>query len=72
MKKYIAIVLLVFSGSVTSALAEASWFAKEGSELYLLRSGYETHRAVFDYPADCELIAKTMNEAEPLAKWYCK
>ena len=50
----------------------ASWFAKPGTELFLLRSGVETHRAVFDEAGDCELIAKTMNKAEPRVKWFCK
>ena len=51
---------------------QAGYFAKEGSELYLLRSGTETYRAEFEYPEDCQHIAKIMNKAEPLVKWYCK
>jgi len=50
----------------------AGWFSKPGTELFLLRSDFETHRAVFDYAADCELIAQTMNKAEPKVKWFCK
>ena len=47
-------------------------FNKTGTELYLFRSNTETHRAVFIYPGDCELIAKTMAIAEPDVNWYCK
>jgi len=51
----------------------AGWFGESGKDLYLKRSsGIETHRAVFDYVADCELIAKTMNKAEPKVTWFCK
>jgi len=45
---------------------------KPGTELYLYRSNTETHRAVFVYPSDCELIAKTMAKVEPDVSWYCK
>lgn len=43
----------------------------EGGSLYLMRMGFETHRAEFDDANDCELIAKTMNEKEPSVNWYC-
>ncbi|RDH84510.1 MAG: hypothetical protein DIZ80_03255 [endosymbiont of Galathealinum brachiosum] len=55
-----------------SAPIYAGWFNKDGTELYLLRRGMETHRAIFDEASDCELIAKTMNKAEPKVKWFCK
>lgn len=42
-----------------------------GGALYLNRLGVETHRAEFDYAADCELVAKIMNSAEPLVDWHC-
>lgn len=43
----------------------------EGGALYLMRSGVETHRAEFDSADDCRHVAKIMNEAEPLVRWYC-
>jgi len=43
----------------------------EGAALYLMRSNFETHRAEFTNAQDCEHIAKTMNKAEPLVRWYC-
>lgn len=64
--------LAVIAIAALSAPLEASWFAKDGAELYLLRSEVETHRAVFDYPEDCQHVAKIMNAAEPLVRWYCK
>ncbi len=43
----------------------------EGGALYLTRVGVETHRAEFDVAADCEYVARILNEAEPLADWHC-
>lgn len=50
----------------------------EGGALYLKRglpgivgSEVETHRAEFDVAADCEHVAKIMNQAEPNVSWYC-
>ncbi len=43
----------------------------EGGALYLTRAGFETHRAEFVFPADCEHVARIMNEAEPLVDWHC-
>lgn len=43
----------------------------ENGSLYLVRDGFETHRAEFNYAQDCQLIAKTMNEKEPNVKWLC-
>ena len=67
-KLYLALLL-----SLTIFPLYGGWFTKAGTELYLLRSGGSlTHRAVFDYASDCELIAKTMNKAEPNVNWHCK
>lgn len=66
------IYIIFFLTLFLSSPLYAGWFAKSGTELFLLRSGVETHRAVFDIAADCELIAKTMNKAEPKVKWFCK
>jgi len=70
MNKYIAILLLAFSSSAFAL----------GNRLYLVRwedsaktiPKYETYRAEFKYAKDCELVAQTMNKAEPLVTWYCK
>lgn len=48
-----------------------------GKTLYLARNitpdqSVKTKRAVFEYSADCELVAKHMNAAEPRADWYCQ
>ena len=45
--------------------------AVEGGSLYLVRSGFETHRAEFNYAQDCELLAKAINEKEPAVTWLC-
>jgi len=46
-------------------------FNKTGTDLYLNRNAFETHRAVFDYAEDCQLIARIMSKEE-IATWYCK
>ena len=67
------IVVIVFGVTLFLCLpVYAGWLGNSGDQLYLLRSGIETHRAVFDYAADCEFIAKTMNKAEPDVTWFCK
>ena len=43
----------------------------EGGALYLTRQFVETHRAEFDVAADCEHIARILNEAEPRVDWHC-
>ena len=43
----------------------------EAGALYLLRAAVETHRTEFDDASDCELVATTMSEAEPMVSWYC-
>ncbi len=43
----------------------------EGGALYLTRAGVETHRAEFVVAADCEHVARILNEAEPLVDWHC-
>jgi hypothetical protein len=47
--------------------------AEGGKTLYLIRGASQTvtKRAEFIYAADCELIAKRMNEVEK-ARWFCK
>lgn len=55
-----------------STVLYAGWFSKSGAELFLSRQGFETHRAVFDEAGDCQLIADTMNKAEPNVRWFCK
>lgn len=64
-------VVAIISLSVCTVVY-AGWGSDPGTELYLLRSGIESHRAVFDYAGDCDLIAKTMNKAEPNVNWFCK
>lgn len=54
-----------------SMLAFSQDEAVEGGSLYLVRNGFETHRAEFDDALDCEYIAKVMNEKEPLVTWLC-
>ena len=34
--------------------------------------GVHTFRACFDNAADCGLVSKHMNQAEPLSWWYCR
>ena len=43
----------------------------EGGALYLTRAGVETHRAEFVFAADCEHVARILNQAEPLVDWHC-
>lgn len=47
--------------------------AKDGKTLHLIRGASQTvtKRAEFAYAADCDLIAKRMNEVEK-AHWFCK
>ena len=54
-----------------SMLAFSQDEALEGGSLYLVRNGFETHRAEFDDALDREYIAKVMNEKEPLVSWLC-
>lgn len=68
-KKIATLILYV---SAMSASAEPHNFQTlEGAALYLMRSGFETHRAEFANAHDCRHIAKIMNKAEPLVRWYC-
>ena len=48
-----------------------------GKALYLEKNAspdqsIKNKRAIFEYAADCELVAKHMNIAEPKANWYCQ
>jgi len=63
--------LILLFGVVFSSISLSHEKVVEGGSLYLVRSGFETHRAEFDYAQDCELIAKAMNEKEPNVKWLC-
>ncbi len=68
MNTYIASIL----GIILWAFAASSHAETVGGgSLYLNRSGVETHRAEFNFAQDCELVAKAMNEKEPLVEWYC-
>ena len=66
MKVITAVLLLSFS-----MLAFSQDEAVEGGSLYLVRNGFETHRAEFNYAQDCELLAKAINEKEPAVTWLC-
>ncbi len=65
--KYLSVLFTILISSVAFSHEKTI----EGSSLYLVRSGFETHRAEFNYAQDCQLIAKTMNEKEPNVKWLC-
>ena len=56
---------LAIAASAILYAAAAQAAPKYEATLYLSRSGIETERAQFVYAQDCELIAKTMREAEP-------
>ncbi|NIT12955.1 MAG: hypothetical protein GTN99_01525 [Candidatus Dadabacteria bacterium] len=66
---FFAASIIVFAG--VSSADNPEFETTEGGALYLNRLGFETHRAEFIYAADCEHVAKIMNEAEPLVDWYC-
>ncbi len=63
--------LLTYVFAMPVSAEPHSFQTVEGAALYLMRSNFETHRAEFTNSQDCEHIAKTMNEAEPLVRWYC-
>ena len=63
--------LILLFGIVFSPITLSHEKVVDGGSLYLVRSGFETHRAEFNYAQDCELIAKTMNEKEPNVTWLC-
>jgi hypothetical protein len=65
--KYLSVLFTILISSVSFSHEKA---IKDGS-LYIVRGGFEMHRAEFDYAQDCQLVAKTMNEKEPNVKWLC-
>lgn len=74
MKYFFYLLVLISTSSANLCFSENRDFKTvEGGALYLRRGplSFETHRAEFDYPADCEFVAKILRKEEPLANWYC-
>jgi len=63
--------IVTFIGIVFSTITFSYEKVVDGGSLYLIRGGFETHRAEFDSPQDCKLVAETMNKKEPNVKWLC-
>lgn len=77
-RKLLCIVCLAVFFPILGTADNPDFKTVEGGALYLKRglpgiegTSVETHRAEFDIAADCEHVAKIMNEAEPAVRWYC-
>ena len=77
-RKLLSIVCFVVFFPILCPADNPDFKTVEGGALYLMRglpniegTSVETHRAEFDIAADCEHVAKIMNEAEPAVHWYC-
>jgi hypothetical protein len=45
---------------------------EQGKHLYLdRRMGLITHRAIFDYASDCELMQNHIQQQQPTVLWFC-
>ncbi|HHA2153634.1 TPA: hypothetical protein ACOEGU_001375 [Enterobacter ludwigii] len=74
------LIISIFFVSGCNEEAKNSWHESEfvatseeqGQHLYLDRNiGIVTHRAKFDYAADCNLLQQQIQRKEPDVSWFC-